>query len=353
MDAGLIHRLAVLCKDYYVNRTIDDLFMYAGADRQWRMQPEHKYSSDRMNNFYSWVDGIRASDFQQLDAILEKVAADIARNEQIPSQEREAITASLHNNNQIDVTDADRELEAFFATLARMLASAGLAREVAVVTFAEPVLDQDIDSWGNEYYNLYLRTPHKLYMQIEHERKVCEANIHARIKDLVRGRSWPISTVEITPQIVTDDQWREKASAWLAGAKINNQGRVRSDNVAPRNADGLQFRSEPEIHLYRALKKLGVSFAPLPVFVRGGEAYRRIEPDFVIVKSGIVMVVEVDGDTYHHETPAEADNRTLMLENEGAHVFHVSASECKTPDLADHCAERILDFIARLKDARR
>lgn len=74
--------------------------------------------------------------------------------------------------------------------------------------------------------------------------------------------------------------------AWLRGEGITNQGRVRSDNIAARAFDGLLFRSQPEINLYGALKAAGVSFAPLPVFVRGGHDYRRIEPDFIIVKDG-------------------------------------------------------------------
>jgi len=43
--------------------------------------------------------------------------------------------------------------------------------------------------------------------------------------------------------------------------------------------DGLLFRSQPEINLYRAFKALGITFAPLPVFIRGGETY----PTFRII----------------------------------------------------------------------
>lgn len=161
-----------------------------------------------------------------------------------------------------------------------------------------------------------------------------------------------IHNAEIVPQLTEDVAWRDKATAWLAGKNVTNQGRVRSDNVAPITHDGLQFRSQEEVNLYKALKPLGVSFAPLPVFLRGGAQYRRIEPDFVIIKGGVIMVVEVDGDTVHHESPAEADTRTTMLENEGVNVYHVKASECRTIELAHRCAERILDRIARLKDAR-
>jgi hypothetical protein len=354
VDTGTIHRLAVICKDYYVNRTIDDLFIVAGAERQWWVKVVQSKGSERIDNFYGWIDGIRAKDANALDNILDKVAIAICRNEQVPEIDRSAINEAFTIIEYQKETEKGFQLDPFLATLARMLASAGLTREVAIVTFAEPVLDLLENDYGQEYYLLYLHVPHRLYTQIEGERKRCEKNISDRVDDLFRGIPGPrIHSVEVIPQIVGDDKWRDKAIAWLAGEGVNNQGRVRSDNVAPITYKGLQFRSNEEVNLYKALMPLGVSFAPLPVFLRGGAEYKRIEPDFVIIKSGVMMQVEVDGDTVHHESPADADARTTMMENEGVLVLHVKASECRTPELATECAKRILDRIAKLKDARR
>lgn len=161
-----------------------------------------------------------------------------------------------------------------------------------------------------------------------------------------------IAAFVLSTELVSDPQWREKARAWVSGQGVTNQGRARSDNLAPRQVDGLLFRSMPEIHLYRAFKSLGVSFAPLPVFVRGGESYRRIEPDFVVLKDGIVMIVEVDGDTVHRETPLDAHNRTTMLVHEGAHVERVNASECDTGEKAMSCAKRLITVLLKLKASR-
>ncbi|EGR3967478.1 hypothetical protein DDN11_17870 [Vibrio cholerae] len=161
-----------------------------------------------------------------------------------------------------------------------------------------------------------------------------------------------LSTVKIIPAVLEDPQWRDKASAWLSGSKITNQGRVRSDNVAPLTADGLLFRSQPEIHFYRALKSEGVSFSPLPVFIRGGQTYSRIEPDFVIVHHGITMVVEIDGDTVHQETPAEAQARVRTLQHEGVHVERILASECNEPQKAIDAVKRILAAIDKLKASK-
>ena len=94
------------------------------------------------------------------------------------------------------------------------------------------------------------------------------------------------------------------------------------------------------------------SFAPLPVFVRGGESYRRIEPDFFLVFGGISLVVEVDGDTVHQETPAEAHARTYMLQHEGVHVERIQASDCDSPEKAKSAAKKIMAVVEKLRAAR-
>jgi len=202
-------------------------------------------------------------------------------------------------------------------------------------------------------YTLYLQIPVWLYTQVSSGKDESEEKILAHINPLtIPFPKDRIGSVLISPQATEDKDWRDKAKAWVAGTGVTNQGRVRSDNIAPRECDGLLFRSQPEIYLYKALKSLGVSFAPLPVFIKGGESYRRIEPDFVVIKDGIVMVIEVDGDTVHQETPEEAHNRTTMLVYEGAHVERIKASECGTPEKADISAKRLLQIVTKLKSSR-
>ena len=148
------------------------------------------------------------------------------------------------------------------------------------------------------------------------------------------------------------DGWRDKAKAWAAGNGLTNQGRVRSDNVASRAYDGLLFRSEPEINLYKALKATGVTFALLPVFLRGGSTYQRLEPDFILIKDGVMLHVEVDGDTVHQETPAEAHARTTMLLHEGVPTERVKASECEDTTSAARCAQKLLAVLGKHKISR-
>jgi hypothetical protein len=243
------------------------------------------------------------------------------------------------------------DLERILNGMAQAYADEGKAREVALLAYGKPRIEEtNYDNWnGGTYgFTVYVEAPPHLYAQIAGVREQLERSMCDKAKDFTRMyeneyiQAWTIVT-----ELPNNDHWREEAIAWLRGEGITNQGRARSDNVAPLMADGLLFRSQPEIHLYRALKSQGISFAPLPVFVRGGQTYRRLEPDFVLLKDGIVLVVEVDGATVHRESPAEAHDRMRMLVHEGALVERVHAKDCDTPEKGKACAERLLAIIAK------
>jgi len=140
---------------------------------------------------------------------------------------------------------------------------------------------------------------------------------------------------------ISADAIAEAALADPIAPPANNQGRVRPTNVAPYEVDGLRFRSGPEIHFYRALANLGVTFAPLAVFLRGSA---RIEPDFILYRGGKLVVVEIDG-PMHTESEEEAAARTGLFTDEGAIVLHVPADDCDTYESAVDVARSILkDF---------
>jgi len=242
-------------------------------------------------------------------------------------------------------------------TIAHIAAHEGDAAAVAVLASSDACfrLIEYNSGWVSHSIDvaLHLELPTQLYAQLFKRREGIEQSVLKILEPLIDAyEGWRAQAVRIVPTDKPPTNWREMAKAWLLGEGTNNQGRVRSDNIASRSVDGLLFRSQPEIHFYRALKAAGVSFAPLPVFVRGGKEYRRIEPDFVIVRNGMVAIVEVDGDTVHQESPADAHARTTMLAHEGAIVERVRASECDTADKAVQCAHRVLDSLAKIRAAR-
>jgi hypothetical protein len=248
------------------------------------------------------------------------------------------------------------KIEPLLYTLARMFAADGAATEVALLTYSvAELIEHSPDEWSMNVtvYSITLHVPIGLYLQFEYrvddiEEKMnsklllfCDYNSHEQIRRL-----------KLRPAVIDDPEWKSRAHAWLNGIGVNNQGRVRSDNVAPLSEDGLLFRSKEEINFYMALKSKGVSFAPLPVFVRGGDDYQRLEPDFLVIYRGVVAVVEVDGDTVHHETPVEAHVRTSALQQEGIVIERISASSCRTLQDANNSADRLLGKLLKIKSAR-
>jgi hypothetical protein len=162
-----------------------------------------------------------------------------------------------------------------------------------------------------------------------------------------------LESVVMTPQVTEAvDGWREDAMRFVKGEGVTNQGRVRSDNIASKQHQGLLFRSKAEISLFTALTRAKLAVAPLPVFVRIGKAYNRLEPDFVVVYKGLTFVVEVDGDTFHRELPAEADKRLVPLTYEGVEVRRIRASDLETDEAADTAVKELVEFMARRKESR-
>jgi hypothetical protein len=240
----------------------------------------------------------------------------------------------------------------FIATLARIFAHRGNAAAVAVLSEGNSNprhkwTDEDIG--GLAHYEAWLSVPQAVFNSVVDRIYDLEKELLAQAKVLMRSDPGVLlENFIIYPQPVGDPDWRAKAKAWRRGQGVTNQGRVRSDNIAPYEKDGLLFRSKPEINLYEALKARAITFAPLPVFLRGGDNCRRIEPDFVIFQSGKVIVIEIDGLPFHPESPVEAHERTTMFHWEGAHIERIDASECGTPEKAERVANQIQALIRKL-----
>ena len=132
---------------------------------------------------------------------------------------------------------------------------------------------------------------------------------------------------------------------------ITNQGRAHSANPAAIEYEGLLFRSQPEVLLFIELRDTGLPVMPLPVVTSNGSRFRRIEPDFIVICRGVTFVVEVDGDRWHQESPAVAQERLRHLEDEGVRIIRVSAKNYNSTDSAKETAKNILSRIERILES--
>lgn len=246
-------------------------------------------------------------------------------------------------------------MEDFLASLVEALKVKGDAR--AIVTVIEGICQfshNDTD-WGVDYWDLYISIPvHVFYALSDEERQATAATIRdTAVRFFGSTPADGLRDVYITPAVAPAmEGWRAEAVRFVKGEGVTNQGRVRSDNIASQQHRGLLFRSKAEITLFEALSRAKLAVAPLPVFVRIGKNYNRIEPDFVVVFKGLTFVVEVDGDTYHKELPADADKRLVPLTWEGVEVRRIRAEDVKTEAMADSAVQELIEFMTRRKAAR-
>lgn len=247
------------------------------------------------------------------------------------------------------------QIEDFTASIVEALKFRGDARAIAILVegSCQTTLwdtDYNINSW-----RLFISLPvHLFYAITEDERKASEASIEEVASPFfISTPSDSLESVVITPKVSeANENWREEAIQFIKGEGVTNQGRVRSDNIASKQHLGLLFRSKAEITLFEALTRARLAVAPLPVFVRIGKAYNRIEPDFVVVYKGLTFVVEVDGDTYHKELPAEADKRLVPLTYEGVEVRRIRASDLDSTAEADAVVRELIKFMDCRKESR-
>lgn len=80
--------------------------------------------------------------------------------------------------------------------------------------------------------------------------------------------------------------------------------------------------------------------------------FKRIEPDFVVIKQGMTFVIELDGDSWHTESPSLAHNRLLHLEREGVRVIRISDKDCNSADSANNAVKQILSLMEQMLKSR-
>ncbi|MFR0688621.1 hypothetical protein ACLUTX_04455 [Enterobacterales bacterium AE_CKDN230030158-1A_HGKHYDSX7] len=231
----------------------------------------------------------------------------------------------------------------------------GDARAIAVLVAGTCSLELWSSDFGINDWRLFIALPVQLfYAMTEDDIRSTEESIESVVTPFFSSDPYhAFESAKITPLVTTAlSGWRDDALRFVKGEGVTNQGRVRSDNIASKQHQGLLFRSKSEIVLFSALTRAKLAVAPLPVFVRIGKSYNRLEPDFIVVYKGLTFVVEVDGDTYHRELPAEADKRLVPLTYEGVEVRRIRAADLQSDEQADAVVRELIDFMARRKEAR-
>lgn len=241
------------------------------------------------------------------------------------------------------------DLDEVLASIAHALVAKGRLEDAKVFAQSDVSFEcTDWDNWngGTDVWTLEVKVPYPTYTSYsEDEKRDLVEFLDMVVRPFVPEIGYWVK-IRLSPKPFKDPDWRRNVLGAVSG-EITNQGRAHSKNVAPLEFEGLLFRSVPEQLLYKALKATGIPFAPLPVFVRGGERFSRVEPDFVLIKDGVVMFVEIDGSSYHKESPADAHYRIKPFQDEGVIVDRIKAEHCSTPELAQRYAAHLVGLIKK------
>lgn len=204
------------------------------------------------------------------------------------------------------------------------------------------------DNWngGTTIYTVTLRIDPGAWVGMQDRAEQIGQEVEKAVSEAAGGwESQLLGAVRILPAMTEAAEgraWRTTAAAVLDEKPVNNQGRIRSDALAPYEYRGLRFRSPPEMELFKAFEQMpGILVAPLPAVVVGG-AHKRFEPDFLVFHRGKAMIVEVDGATTHPENVTAAHNRIAPAMRQNIHVERVEARRCMTPDGAATVAQKLI-----------
>ena len=97
-----IHNLGNLCKGCYIAE-IDKLFVYAGANKDWRRDLPREINSQRMHRLNEWVDGIKDNASKELsDSILRRFAEFLLKNEENDSTESYIVRQILEGQSPLE-----------------------------------------------------------------------------------------------------------------------------------------------------------------------------------------------------------------------------------------------------------
>ena len=253
--------------------------------------------------------------------------------------------------NGSNLTEA--QVESILGTAARLLVrETKMSAASVLANGGGRIVHWKHDNWdgGFDVWRFLLEVPVEVYFDLD-DRERLETEINAALATAMDVFTDTIE-VKITTLLDGDPDWRSKVNRHLSGAGVTNQGRVRSDAVATKQYDGLLFRSRPEVLFYNALKSSGVPFAPLSVVLNAAVPKRRVEPDFILFKEGLAMIVEIDGDLFHVETPSAAHERLKFLTDEGLILEQINATECDTPEKAREAVARVLRTFGKHRKAR-
>lgn len=208
------------------------------------------------------------------------------------------------------------------------------------------------DASGFDVFEVWLEVPRFLVERFTGEviADVRDALNEVLERDNVHVRELAVRA-DITP---AGDDWREGLLARMS-PKPTNQASIGPRIESPRwMEDRCQFRSEAELRVYQAFKRVRekdfpardtFSTAPNPALVVPNIAAS--EPDLLIMYRGRVGIVQVDGWQHQGRLANEVSRDRVYLHSGIAQVDRIPVEDASTDDELEEFVLRFLQRLAR------
>ena len=120
--------------------------------------------------------------------------------------------------------------------------------------------------------------------------------------------------------------WRKNLANYITSLN-SNQALFTYSNNPKIVHEKLNFRSKTEVKLYNELISRGLLVLPLPVAVLGHRNLYK-EPDFIVVKSGKVGILEIHGEIWHPPERADQEHeRKRQFNRLGVTIYEIFGAE--------------------------
>lgn len=241
----------------------------------------------------------------------------------------------------------DRQL----GTVVALLERRDQTKAVGYLLSADKVtLRVDTSDWGWTHYDLVL------VVEIARFDDFSDEAVHQNILDaygvVLASDQEAVNSVVLQPSLVPLD-WREKRKEALT-ADVTNQAALAP--LPPKHpvVDGLNFRDQAEVMVYKALRHLqselpnNATIGIMPNCAIRVKDYTW-EPDFVVTYQGRVGVIEVDGRTHLRKRSSDASREVLLQKAGVILVRRIDVIDAEKPAEALGLAKDLVDAMRLIR----
>jgi hypothetical protein len=222
-----------------------------------------------------------------------------------------------------------------------------------ILLFCNAEMERSTDDWKEHDLTIHLTGPRSAYDALSTEDHPVFVAVMRAFSAVIPATQWWTDyaarlrfigiTVRMSTEVISDPDWRQHLLEIAEGTAVSNQG-VEFPNRSIVTWANLNFRSEAEARVARALDAAGLFFLPNcrgRLGPKGGPRETR-EADFLICDGGKWGILEVDG-PFHPRAALDHERDRLFKSHGITCIERFTAEECYSN--APRVIQRFLDVL--------